>query len=41
MRSNVNRPSVAIVDESGVLRFFYAGTYWGDRPEVAELLEMF
>ncbi len=37
----VNRPGVAIVDEAGVLRFHYAGTYWGDRPEVAELLEMF
>lgn len=37
----VNRPALAIVDEAGVLRFLYAGTYWGDRPEVAELLEMF
>jgi len=37
----VNRPSVAIVDAEGTLRFLYAGTYWGDRPEVDEMLEMF
>lgn len=36
----INRPTVAIIDKEGVLRFLYQGTFWGDRPTVPELLEM-
>lgn len=36
----VNRPTVAIIDREGVLRFLYRGTYWGDRPEVSDILTM-
>lgn len=36
----VNRPTVAIVDREGILRFLYRGTYWGDRPEVSDILRM-
>ena len=36
----VNRPSVAIVDKEGVIRFLYHGTFWGDRPSIHQLLEM-
>jgi len=36
----INRPSVAIVDKDGVLRFLYQGTFWGDRPSIHDILEM-
>jgi len=36
----INRPSVAIVDKDGVLRFLYQGTFWGDRPSIHQILEM-
>lgn len=36
----INRPTVAIVDKDGVLRFLYQGTFWGDRPTIHEILEM-
>ncbi len=36
----INRPTVAIVDKDGVLRFLYQGTFWGDRPSIHQLLEM-
>ena len=36
----INRPSVAIIDKEGVLRFLYQGTFWGDRPSIHQLLEM-
>jgi thiol-disulfide isomerase/thioredoxin len=36
----INRPTVAIVDRDGVLRFLYQGTFWGDRPTIGQLLEM-
>ncbi len=36
----INRPTVAIVDKDGVVRFLYQGTFWGDRPSIHQLLEM-
>ncbi|MHC4159863.1 MAG: HEAT repeat domain-containing protein, partial [Planctomycetota bacterium] len=36
----INRPSTIIVDEKGIVRFAYYGTYWGDRPTIKETLEM-
>lgn len=36
----INRPTVAIVDKDGVLRFLYQGTFWGDRPSIHQLFEM-
>lgn len=36
----INRPSVVIVDQEGVARFAYYGTFWGDRPSIHELLKM-
>jgi peroxiredoxin len=36
----INRPSVVIVDQAGIVRFAYYGTFWGDRPSIHELLEM-
>lgn len=36
----INRPTVALIDKKGVLRFLYQGTFWGDRPSIHELLEM-
>jgi len=36
----VNRPSTIIIDPQGVCRFAYYGTYWGDRPSIAETLKM-
>jgi len=36
----INRPTVAIVDKDGVLRFLYQGTFWGDRPSIHDILEM-
>lgn len=36
----VNRPTTVIVDPEGVVRLAYAGSFWGDRPSVAQTLEM-
>ncbi len=36
----INRPSTVIVDPTGVVRFAYYGTYWGDRPSIHQTLEM-
>ena len=36
----INRPTTIIVDKSGVVRFAYYGTYWGDRPPIRKALEM-
>jgi peroxiredoxin len=36
----INRPTTVIVDKSGVVRFAYYGTYWGDRPPIRKALEM-
>ena len=36
----VNRPATVVVDPDGIVRFAYYGTYWGDRPSVADTLEM-
>jgi len=36
----INRPTVALIDAHGILRFLYRGTYWGDRPTIKEILEM-
>lgn len=36
----INRPSVVIVDREGIVRFAYAGTFWGDRPSIHRLLDM-
>lgn len=36
----VNRPSTIIIDPSGVVRFAYYGTFWGDRPSMRETLAM-
>ena len=36
----VNRPTTVIIDPAGVVRFAYAGTFWGDRPSIAQTLDM-
>jgi peroxiredoxin len=36
----INRPSTIIIDTSGMVRFSYYGTYWGDRPSIRQTLEM-
>ncbi|MDZ7643998.1 MAG: redoxin domain-containing protein [Woeseiaceae bacterium] len=36
----INRPATIIIDPEGVVRFAWFGTYWGDRPKMAEVLEM-
>ena len=36
----INRPATIIVDPQGIVRFAYYGTYWGDRPSIAQTLEM-
>jgi alkyl hydroperoxide reductase subunit AhpC len=36
----VNRPTTVIVDPEGVVRFACAGSFWGDRPSIAQTLEM-
>ncbi|NBF39436.1 MAG: redoxin domain-containing protein [Spirochaetes bacterium] len=36
----VNRPATVIVDPRGRLRMAYIGTFWGDRPTIAETLDM-
>ena len=36
----INRPSTFVIDRDGIVRFAYRGTFWGDRPSIAETLEM-
>ncbi len=36
----INRPATVIVDKDGIVRFAYAGTFWGDRPSIKETLDM-
>ncbi|MCA9063103.1 MAG: hypothetical protein KDA96_08590, partial [Planctomycetaceae bacterium] len=36
----INRPTTIIIDQEGVLRFAYYGTFWGDRPSIHKTLEM-
>ena len=36
----VNRPATVIVEPDGRLRMAYIGTFWGDRPTIAETLDM-
>lgn len=36
----INRPATVIVDQAGIVRFAYTGTFWGDRPSIQETLEM-
>lgn len=36
----INRPSAVVVDQEGVVRFAYYGTFWGDRPSMRQILEM-
>lgn len=36
----VNRPATVIVGDDGKVRMAYIGTFWGDRPTIAETLEM-
>jgi len=36
----INRPAVVIIDEEGIVRYTYYGTYWGDRPTIHDIKEM-
>ncbi|MDF1524109.1 MAG: redoxin domain-containing protein [Trueperaceae bacterium] len=36
----VQRPTTVIVDPEGVVRFAYAGSFWGDRPSVGQVLDL-
>lgn len=36
----INRPAVVIIDEEGIVRYTYYGTFWGDRPSIREIQEM-
>jgi alkyl hydroperoxide reductase subunit AhpC len=36
----VNRPTTVIIDPAGIVRFAYAGSFWGDRPSIAQTLDM-
>jgi len=36
----INRPTTAIIDKQGVVKFIYRGTFWGDRPTIEETLKM-
>jgi len=36
----INRPSTVIVDKEGIVRLAYYGTFWGDRPTIAQTLNM-
>jgi peroxiredoxin len=36
----INRPSTIIIDEGGIVRLAYYGTYWGDRPTIKQTLDM-
>ncbi len=36
----INRPSTFVIDQGGIVRLAYRGTFWGDRPSIEETLEM-
>ena len=36
----INRPSTIILDQEGIVRFAYYGTFWGDRPTIEQTLEL-
>lgn len=36
----INRPAVTIIDEEGIVRYIYQGTFWGDRPSMQDVLDM-
>ncbi len=36
----INRPATVILDAEGKVRFSYMGTFWGDRPSIAQTLKM-
>lgn len=36
----INRPAVVIIDEEGIVRYTYYGTFWGDRPSIKEIQQM-
>ena len=36
----INRPSTVIVDKEGIVQLAYYGTFWGDRPTIAQTLNM-
>ncbi len=36
----INRPGTVIIDKEGIVRFLYAGTFWGDRPSIEQTMEM-
>ncbi|MFN2323721.1 MAG: redoxin domain-containing protein [Trueperaceae bacterium] len=36
----VNRPTTVVVDPEGVVRFAYAGSFWGDRPTIEQTLDL-
>lgn len=36
----INRPTVVILDPERRVRLIYRGTYWGDRPDIGEVLGM-
>ncbi|MEN8201703.1 MAG: HEAT repeat domain-containing protein [Bacteroidota bacterium] len=36
----INRPTTAIIDKQGVVKFIYRGTFWGDRPTIEETLKI-
>ena len=36
----INRPGIVIIDQKGIVRFLYKGTFWGDRPSIEQTLDM-
>lgn len=36
----INRPATFVIDEEGIVRMAYVGTFWGDRPSIPDVLEM-
>lgn len=36
----INRPSTFVIDQGGIVRLAYRGTFWGDRPSIEATLEM-
>ena len=36
----INRPAVVIIDEEGIVRFTYYGSFWGDRPSIHDIKQM-
>lgn len=36
----INRPATVIIDRQGILRSVYAGTFFGDRPSIPQVIDM-